>query len=130
MKLTDDILRRIEKGEATEQEMKVAEDYLQGLSQRLSSQVDEWSAAETPSTKRPLRVWLHRAVAAAACILLFFAASMWYEHSLAPTMVAETQKDTFDNPDEAAREAEKALLKFSEAINKATCYNQTTKRNR
>lgn len=124
MKLTNDILRRIEKGEATEEEMKVAEDYFQGLSQRLSTQVDEWDAAEAPSPKRSQRVWLYRAIAAAACVLFVFAATRWYEQPLTPTVVAETQKDTFDNPDQAAQETEKALLKFSEAINKATCYNQ------
>lgn len=124
MKLTNDILRRIEKGEATEEEMKVAEDYFQGLSQQLSTQVDEWDAAEASPVKHSHRKWLYRAITAAACVLLVFTVTRWYEQSLAPKVVAETPKDTFDNPEQAAQETEKALLRFSEAINKATCYNQ------
>lgn len=123
MKLTNDILRRIERGEATEEEMKVAEDYFQGLSQRLSTKVDEWDAAEVPPVKHTQRAWLFRAIAVAACVLLIFSVTRWYQQPLAPKVAEETQTDTFDNPEQAAQETEKALLKFSEAINKATCYN-------
>ena len=66
---------------------------------------------------------MQHAAAAAAILLLLFSIALWQEHSDTPSEAAIAQKDTFDNPEEAAAEAENALLKFSEAINKATCYN-------
>lgn len=123
MRKTDDILRRIANNEATEEEMRVADEYLQNLSKRLSSQIDVWEKEkDTSYSHRSRRVWLRTALAAAACLLLFFSITFWFEQS-DKTTAAVVQKDTFDNPEEAAAEAEQALLQFSEVINKATCYN-------
>ncbi len=121
----EDILRRVENNEATDEEMTMAEEHLRGFEQRLSSQVDVWEASEA-SASAPRRVrmgWMQHAAAAAAILLLLFSIALWQEHSDTPSETAMAQKDTFDNPEEAAAEAETALLKFSEAINKATCYN-------
>ncbi len=124
MRETDDILRRIANNEATEEEMRVADEYLHHLSQRLSSQIDAWEKEENTSrSHQSRRVWLRTSLAAAACLLLLFSITLWFEHPDKTTATAVVQKDTFDNPEEAATEAEQALLKFSEVINKATCYN-------
>ena len=124
MRETDDILRRIANNEATEEEMRVADEYLQSLSQRLSSQIDDWEKEEVDAYSHPSRrVWLRTALAAAACLLLLFSVTLWFDHPDDTTAAAMVQKDSFDNPEEAAAEAEQALLKFSEVINKATCYN-------
>ena len=124
MRETDDILRRVANNEATEEEMKTAEDYLRALDQKLSLQIDAWERAETRTISRPSRrAWLHTAVAAAACLLLIFSVALWFDHPYNTTATATMQKDSYDNPEEAAAEAEQALWKFSEVINKATCYN-------
>lgn len=124
MRETDDILRRIANNEATEEEMRVADEYLQNLSQRLSSQIDDWEKEEVDvRSHQSRRVWLRTALAAAACLLLLFSVALWFDHPDDTTAAAIVQKDSFDNPEEAAAEAEQALLKFSEVINKATCYN-------
>ena len=120
----DDILKRVANNEATEEEMKKAEDYLQAFDQKLSLQIDAWEKAEDkPFGKRQHRVWLHTAVAAAACLILLFSVALWMDHSSDTTATATLQKDSFDNPEEAAVEAEQALMKFSLVINKATSYN-------
>lgn len=104
--------------------MRAAEDYLQSLEQKLSSQIDEWEEEESPSlTRQPRMAWLRYAMAAAACLLLIFSVALWHERTDDRPVTASVEKDSFDNPDEAAEEAEQALLKFSEAINKAICYN-------
>ena len=128
MRETDDILRRIANNEATEEEMRMADEYLQNLSQRLSSQIDGWEKGKEEEevgsgSHQSRRVWLRTALAAAACLLLLFSVALWFERPDDTTTAAMTQKDSFDNPEEAAAEAEQALLKFSEVINKATCYN-------
>ena len=124
MRDTDDILKRIANNEATEEEMRMADEYLQNLSQRLSSQIAGWEKEEVGSgSHQSRRVWLRTALAAAASLLLLFSVALWFERPDDTTTAAMTQKDSFDNPEEAAAEAEQALLKFSEVINKATCYN-------
>ena len=122
----DDILQREANHEATEEEMKKAEDYMQAFDRKLSLKIDAWEKAEDkPHDKRAHRVWLHTAVAAAACLILLFSVALWMDHSSGTTATATAtlQKDSFDNPEEAAAEAEQALMKFSLVINKATCYN-------
>ena len=120
----DDILKRVANNEATEEEMKKAEDYLQAFEQKLSLQIDAWENAEDkPFGKRQHRVWLHTVVAAAACLILLFSVALWMDHSSETTATATLKKDSFDNPEEAAVEAEQALMKFSLVINKATSYN-------
>ena len=124
MRETDKILRRVANNEATEEEMKKAEDYLHALDQKLSLQIDAWEKEEYKTHSRtPRTVWLRTAVAAAACLILIFSVTLWFNHSYNSTATAIMQKDSYDNPEEAAAEAEQALMKFSLVINKATCYN-------
>ncbi len=57
----------------------------------------------------------------AASLLLILSVSLVANHQYRQKQYAQLQmsKDTFDNPEDAAAEAQRALLKFSEAINKA-----------
>ena len=120
-KQINEILRRIEAGEATDDELRMAEQHLSAMEDRLSSQIDDWASQEQKSRRQRRRVWLRHAMAAAACLLLLVSAIVWYtnnqQEGTKVTMV--TEKDTFDNPEDAAAETERALMVFSEAINKA-----------
>ncbi len=118
----DEIWKKIEEGHATEDELKRADDFLCGMEADLSSKIDEWERAEVAATHHQRTIWLKRAVAAAASLLLIVSVSLWYYHD-EDFVAVETQKDTYDDPNEAAAETERALLKFSESINKAISYN-------
>ena len=121
MKQIDEILRRIEAGEATDDEMRMADQHLSAMEERLSSQIDDWASQEQKSKRQQRRVWLRHAMAAAACLLLLVSVTVWFTNNQQKdskvTMV--TEKDTFDNPEDAAAETERALVLFSGAINKA-----------
>lgn len=120
-KQIDEILRRIEAGEATDDEMRMADQHLSAMEERLSSQIDDWASQELKSKRQQRRVWLRHAMAAAACLLLLVSVTVWFTNNQQKdskvTMV--TEKDTFDNPEDAAAETERALVLFSGAINKA-----------
>ena len=120
-KQIDEILRRIEASEATDNEMRMADQHLSAMEERLSSQIDDWASQEQKSKRQQRRVWLRHAMAAAACLLLLVSVTVWFTNNQQKdskvTMV--TEKDTFDNPEDAAAETERALVLFSGAINKA-----------
>ena len=120
-KQINEILRRIEAGEATDDELRMAEQHLSAMEDRLSSQIDDWASQEQKSKRQQRRVWLRHAMAAAACLLLLVSVTVWFTNNQQKdskvTMV--TEKDTFDNPEDAAAETERALVLFSGAINKA-----------
>lgn len=120
-KQIDEILRRIEAGEATDDEMRMADQHLSAMEERLSSQIDDWASQEQKSKRQQRKVWLRHAMAAAACLLLLVSVTVWFTNNQQKdskvTMV--TEKDTFDNPEDAAAETERALVLFSGAINKA-----------
>lgn len=123
MKQIDEVLRRVDEGIATSDEMRMADEYLNGLERKLSSRIDTWEA-DGQSYHKARLVWLRHAVAVAACLLVIFSVTLWMERREETPVVAEMEKDTYNNPEEAAAEAERALVKFSVAINKAVCYNQ------
>ncbi len=120
-KQIDEILRRIEAGKATDDEMRMADQHLSAMEERLSSQIDDWASQEQKSKRQQRRAWLRHAMAAAACLLLLVSVTVWFTNNQQKdskvTMV--TEKDTFDNPEDAAAETERALVLFSGAINKA-----------
>lgn len=120
-KQIDEILRRIEAGKATDNEMRMADQHLSTMEERLSSQIDDWASQEQKSKRQQRKVWLRHAMAAAACLLLLVSVTVWFTNNQQKdskvTMV--TEKDTFDNPEDAAAETERALVLFSGAINKA-----------
>ena len=121
MKQIDEILRRIKADEATDDELSMAEQHLSAMEERLSLQIDDWESHEQQSRQKRRSAWLRHAVATAACLLLLVSVTVWFTNNQQKdskvTMV--TEKDTFDNPEDAAAETERALVLFSGAINKA-----------
>ena len=120
----DEILRHIDEGKATPEEQIEAEAFLRGMEERLSSRIDRWDAEEKTPRRHAKTAWIRRTIAAAACIAIIFSVTHLVRHSQTTIADVQTQKDTYDNPEEAAAEAEWALTKFSETINKAVSYNQ------
>lgn len=123
MKQTDEILRLVEKGEASEEEIKMAEEYLLQLEQRLSSRIDSWESKTASAPDKSRKMWIGRLAVAAACLLAVISVTFWFDSSGETAVTSSVQKDTFTNPEDAAHETEMALMKFSAAINKATCYH-------
>ena len=64
----------------------------------------------------PMQRW----IAIAASLLLLVSVALVVNYRYERQHYAQQQpKDTFDNPEDAAAETQRALLKFSETINKA-----------
>lgn len=85
---------------------------------RLSRQVDQWNAVEKSSGSRARRMSLRVVGMVAASLLLLFSLGMYLNNRQGqPAMMVE-QRDTFNNPEDAAAAAGKALAKFSSALNK------------
>ena len=121
MKQIDEILRRIKSGEATDDELKMAEQHLSAMEERLSSHIDEWASHKQKSRQKRRSAWLRHAMTAAACLLLLVSVTFWFTNNQQKDskLTSVTEKDTFDNPEDAAAETERALMLFSGAINKA-----------
>ncbi len=121
MKQIDEILRRIKADEATDDELSMAEQHLSAMEERLSAQIDDWASHEQQSRQKQRRAWLRHAVATAACLLLLVSVTVWFTHNQQKDskLTTVTEKDTFDNPEDAAAETERALMLFSGVINKA-----------
>lgn len=117
----DQLLQRVAQGNATEEQMAQAEARLEQMEKRLERQIDGWNTVER-STNRQARTTTLRWIAGVAASLLLLVSivlianndsSLFTQHASTPAT------DTFDNPEDAAAETQRALLKFSEAINKA-----------
>lgn len=121
MKQIDEILRRIKADEATDDELSMAEQHLRAMEERLSLQIDDWESHEQQSRQKRRRAWLRHAVATAACLLLLVSVTVWFTHNQQEDskLTTVTEKDTFDNPQDAAAETERALMLFSGVINRA-----------
>lgn len=121
MKQIDEILRRIKADEATDDELSMAEQHLSAMEERLSLQIDDWESHEQQSRQKRRRAWLRHAVATAACLLLLVSVTVWFTHNQQEDskLTTVTEKDTFDNPEDAAVETERALMLFSGVINRA-----------
>ena len=83
----------------------------EGLEERLSKQIDQWSMQERFTQKTFSRRALQWIGSIAASLLILFSIG-WYFHAPQP------RKDTCATPEEAYAHAEKALVMFSEALNK------------
>lgn len=117
----DQLLQHVAQGNATEEQMAQAEARLEQMEKRLERQIDGWNTVER-STNRQARTTTLRWIAGVAASLLLLVSivlianndsSLFTQHASTP------DTDTFDNPEDAAAETQRALLKFSEAINKA-----------
>lgn len=86
------------------------------LERRLGQQIDSWNKIEkrTARSARHMSMkWIAGIAAAMAVVFIMAYAAIREDRTLA----VATPQDTFDNPEDAYREAERALITFSEAIN-------------
>lgn len=117
----DQLLQRVAQGNATEEQMAQAEARLEQMEKRLERQIDGWNTVER-STNRQARTATLRWIAGVAASLLLLVSIVLIannDSSLFTQRASTPTTDTFDNPEDAAAETQRALLKFSEAINKA-----------
>ena len=117
----DQLLQRVAQGNATEEQMAQAEARLEQMEKRLERQIDGWNTVER-STNRQARTATLRWIASVAASLLLLVSIVLIannDSSLFTQRASTPTTDTFDNPEDAAAETQRALLKFSEAINKA-----------
>ena len=87
-----------------------ASDAPEGLEERLSQRIDQWSTKERRHIPNRLQ-WIG---SIAASLLLLFGAG-WYLQESQPSA---HRQDTCATPEEAYAEAQKALVLFSTALNK------------
>ena len=87
------------------------------IERRMEQQIDSWNKVEKRSSRnaRHLSMKWITGIAAMMAIVFTIAYATIRENR---TLAVATPQDTFDNPEDAYREAERALVTFSEAINK------------
>ena len=89
----------------------------EGLEERLEAKIDEWERAEEQKkTKRLLFPKAMRYGAIAACVALVFGVGYYFLSHEESVNLAE--QDTYQDPVEAQREAEKALNLLAYNLNK------------
>ena len=116
----DYLLRQIDEGKATDEQMAQAEAQLAKMEKRMERQIDAWNMVERTTDRRARNIslrWI--AGVAASLVLLVSLALIFNNHYEEQDVAMEQSEDTFDNPEDAAAETQRALLKFSECINKA-----------
>lgn len=89
----------------------------EGLEQRISRQIDGWNTIEKTSSRRARIVSLRWIIGIAACLLLIFSIG-FFVNSRTDEKDFATQQDTYDNPEDAYAETQRALMKFSKSLNK------------
>lgn len=90
---------------------------IDGLEQQLSRQIDSWNRVEKTANRRTRTIGLRWMAGIAASLLLLFAIGLLVDRQQKQAQYA-VQQDTFDDPRDAYAETQKALMKFSESINK------------
>jgi ferric-dicitrate binding protein FerR (iron transport regulator) len=117
----DHLFQQVCHNRATDEEMEQAESLLQSMEQRMGKQIDQWEKDERLTERHSISVTLKWVAGVAASLLLILSVSLVANHQYKQKQYAQLQmpKDTYDNPEDAAAEAQWALAKFSEAINKA-----------
>ena len=88
-----------------------------GLEHRLSRQIDQWNSIEKRSEKRVRTAVMRWTIGIAAGIALIVGIAIPTLREPDAVKYAEEQ-ETYNDPEMAQREAEKALAKFSDCINK------------
>ena len=88
-----------------------------GLEHRLSRQIDQWNSIEKRSEKRARTAVMRWTIGIAAGIALIVGIAIPTLREPDAVKYAEEQ-ETYNDPEMAQREAEKALAKFSDCINK------------
>ena len=90
-----------------------------GLATRLGQDIERWNVLEKTTQRRARVVSMRWIAGVAACMLVLFSFSSYLnKRPRAASAYATNLKETYDNPHDAAGEAERALTKFSIAINK------------
>jgi hypothetical protein len=116
----DILLQQIEKGTASEEQMAQADALLTQMEKRMERQIDGWNTVERTTHRRARTISLKWIAGIAASLLLLVSVALVVNYRYERQHYAQQQpKDTFDNPEDAAAETQRALLKFSETINKA-----------
>jgi hypothetical protein len=116
----DFLLQQIEKGTASEEQMAQADALLTQMEKRMERQIDGWNTVERTTHRRARTISLKWIAGIAASLLLLVSVALVVNYRYERQHYAQQQpKDTFDNPEDAAAETQRALLKFSETINKA-----------
>ena len=116
----DFLLQQIDQGTATDVQMAQAEAQLAQMEKRMERQIDGWNTVERTTHRRARNVSLKWIASVAASLLLLVSVALVVNYRYERQHYAQQpSKDTFDNPEDAAAETQRALLKFSESINKA-----------
>lgn len=116
----DFLLQQIEAGTATDEQMAQAEALLTQMEKRMERQIDGWNTIERTTNRRARTISLRWIAGVAASLLLIVSMALVVNYRYERQHYAQQQpKDTFDNPEDAAAEAQRALMKFSKTINKA-----------
>ncbi len=107
-------------------------DVPEGLEVRLDKDIDRWNMVEKSVSRQSRVVSLRWIAGVAASLMLLFTLGTYLNNR--PTTArpyANNLRETYDNPTDAAGETERALTKFSIAINKGLNkinQTETTKR--
>ena len=84
---------------------------------KLESRIDTWNIVERSSTKKVVSKSLRWAVSIAASLLLLISLGVLLNQQEDANSFA-LQEDTYTNPEDAYKETRKALMLFSENLNK------------
>ncbi len=84
---------------------------------RLESRIDAWNIVERNSTRKVVGKSLRWAVGIAASLLLLISLGVFLNQQEDANSFA-LQEDTYTNPEDAYKETRKALMLFSENLNK------------
>lgn len=91
---------------------------VRNLEEKLSKEIDQWNVVERASGRKARRMSLRVVGLVAASLLLLFSLGVFLNNRQAQPAAIVEQTDTFNNPQDAQAAAEKALAKFSTALNK------------
>ncbi|MDD7318593.1 MAG: hypothetical protein SOZ80_06450 [Prevotella sp.] len=138
---TDILIEKFFNGETTDEEERLLHEasliphlYPQspvpeGLEHRLSRQIDQWSSIEKRSEKRARMTVIRWVTGIAAGVVLIVGIAIPALREPDAEKYAEEQ-ETYNDPEKAQIEAEKALAKFSDCINKGfDIIDKTTNKN-
>lgn len=88
------------------------------LQHRLSRSIDGWATVEHLSTRHTRRTLVRLTSAAAIALVLVAGATAWLTMSDTKDVAATSERDTYTDPRDAYAETQRALLLFSNSINK------------
>ena len=116
----DFLLQQISRGKASDEQMAQAEAQLVQMEKRMERMIDGWNTVERTTNRHARKISLRWIAGVAASWLLIVSLSLIAtHHNNQQDFARQPSEDTFDNPEDAAAETQRALLKFSQCINKA-----------